>query len=870
MLRLTLAQMRRSVGRLAAGGVAIAIGSAFVAATLLASGVMTRTTDDSVTARYAHADLVAANGVTDAQLAAIRTVPGVEAADPTPLVGTELRNGAIRVWVSAVPTTSEARREAQDVTRGTRPTAAGQIALPTAIAARLHVTVGDSLVTSGPATTPAATPSPTSGADQVPATVDEQLTVVGLLADPYGAFARVGGAAVVSPPDAVRWGGVTSLTELHSAPVLIGLAPGSDTTAVRAAITAAVPHVTISTKDQAAQATMTQLTNQADFFTGMALAFAAVALVVAALVIANTFQVLLAQRTRTLALLRCVGADRRQLRRSVLVEAAILGASAAGIGLLTGIGLAQIALVVLARMHLAVPLPTTVPMTIWVVLVPFVLGTVVTLLAALVPARAATRVAPIEALRPADAPTIAGRSSRVRLVIATVLTGGGLVALLGGSSLSHGNGAMLGLGVAMLGGTVSFIGILLGAVFWIPRVVSLVGLALARTGPSARIAAANTARNPRRTAATSTALLIGVTLVALMSTGAASAKATLNNVLDDHYPVDLAFAAPPTTDGSAGVMPPGVTATVTSTQGIAAVASLRGTPARITGTGSAGAATVQVNLRGIAPADAGAVVRVPGLTEGLHDGTVVIGPDLASSLRVHAGDQVVVRGLSTSDDAAPPSPGGRPTGLTVVVAGAEMSTAYVTPPTAQRIAPTAPVTEVWARLGDVNDAGVVIPKIQDALTDRAVEMSGPALRRASYQQVIDTLLAVVVGLLAVAVVIALVGVANTLSRSVLERRRESATLRAIGLSRRQLRGMLAIEGMVIAGVGAVLGTGLGMLYGWVGASSLLGQMGTVTLAVPWRDLAMVLGVSLVAGLLASVVPGRSAARTSPVAALAVD
>ena len=132
------------------------------------------------------------------------------------------------------------------------------------------------------------------------------------------------------------------------------------------------------------------------------------------------------------------------------------------------------------------------------------------------------------------------------------------------------------------------------------------------------------------------------------------------------------------------------------------------------------------------------------------------------------------------------------------------------------------------------------------------------------------MLGIVIGLLAVAVVIALIGVANTLSLSVLERRRESATLRAIGLSRRQLRWMLAVEGMLIAGVGALLGAGLGLLYGWAGSVVVFGSFGDVLLTVPWRDLVLVLLVALVAGLLASVLPGRTAARTSPVAALAVD
>ena len=181
-----------------------------------------------------------------------------------------------------------------------------------------------------------------------------------------------------------------------------------------------------------------------------------------------------------------------------------------------------------------------------------------------------------------------------------------------------------------------------------------------------------------------------------------------------------------------------------------------------------------------------------------------------------------------------------------------------------------PPSQVWARLTDVNESSTVVPAISDVLDNTAVQINGAGVERATLQKVIDTSLAVVVGLLAVAVLIALIGVANTLSLSVIERGRESATLRAIGLSRRQLRGTLAIEGMLIAGVGAVLGAGLGVLYGWAGATTTLAGMGAVQLEVPWPDLAKVMLVALVAGLLASVLPGRAAARTSPVAALGVD
>src|SRR5690606_16291225 len=191
---------------------------------------------------------------------------------------------------------------------------------------------------------------------------------------------------------------------------------------------------------------------------------------------------------------------------------------------------------------------------------------------------------------------------------------------------------------------------------------------------------------------------------------------------------------------------------------------------------------------------------------------------------------------------------------------------------ARALDPGAVTSRLWVGLDESADPTQAVPAIQDAIVDVdiPVEVAGAAVERALMESVIDTILGVIVGLLAVAVVIALIGVANTLSLSVIERRRESATLRAIGLSRAQLRWMLAIEGMLIAGVGAVLGIALGVLYGWAGAATALSIMGDVSLAVPWRDVALVLVVRLAAGLVAPVGPGRTAARPWPVAALAVD
>ena len=233
----------------------------------------------------------------------------------------------------------------------------------------------------------------------------------------------------------------------------------------------------VLTRDEAAERQSPQFSDGGNVLLTIVLGFAAVALLVAALVIANTFQVLVAQRTRTLALLRCVGAGKGQLRRSVLLEAAILGAAASVAGLVLGLVLGQSALMVLGRLSLGVPLPSTIQVTPPVVLLPLLVGTVVTVLASLVPAREATRVSPIAALRPAEAPAVGARAGRVRLALSLLLTLGGVGVMLLAAGLSSSGRAdqAIMLGIGALAGGLSFVGVLVGAVFWVPRVVSLVG-----------------------------------------------------------------------------------------------------------------------------------------------------------------------------------------------------------------------------------------------------------------------------------------------------------------------------------------------------------------------------------------------------------
>ncbi|WP_245806848.1 ABC transporter permease [Krasilnikoviella flava] len=870
--------MRRSVGRLAAAGLAIVIGTAFVAITLLAGNVITRTTYDSIAAQFTGADLVV-RGVPadDTALDAVRDTDGVATADPQLMSYQQLEAGGRTIFQGVLAEPTDTSVLPLEVADGNLPEASGEIALPVDVAERLDTTTGDTVtlvrnVLEGDQ----------ESDEDAWTEVREQLTVSGTLTDPYGAYSMQGGAAVAPAADVTAWDDdlrAPGEEPVEPTTVLVTLDDGTDVETARTAITGALTSAAagsgtdtsglkVVTPSEHAETVATEMTGGDNvIFTTFVLVFAAVALLVAALVIANTFQVLVAQRTRTLALLRCVGADKGQLRRSVLFEAAVLGLVSSVVGLAAGVGLGQAALTIGRGMDLGVPLPATVDITPAVILIPLVVGTLVTLVAALSPARAATRVAPLEALRPADAPSGARGAGRVRLVLSTLVAVVGFALLGGGVAVSTvGGEPSLGLMVGVAGGVLSFLGVLVGAVFWLPRVVALAGRLVGMSGPTARLAAANTLRNPRRTAATSTALLIGVTLVGMMSTGAASARVTMDAELDSRYPVDVTVSTDLSSDpvsvaaGDAAVpaVPGTLAGTVRDVAGVATVVESPATAAQVAGDGVDDG--LAMTVRAVDPADAGSVLRSTEMVAPLAAGTAVVPEELSEVWNISDGQTLTLTGPDGSLE------------VTAAVTDLADSGLLVVPDDLASLDADAPVTSLWVGLDDPGDAASVVPTIQDAVadTEAPADVMGAAVERAGFQQVIDTALGIVVGLLAAAVVIALIGVANTLSLSVIERRRESATLRAIGLSKGQLRGMLAVEGLLIALVGAALGVLLGLVYGWAGAAAALGWAGTPVIVVPWRDVLLMLVVAAVAGLVASVAPARTAVKTSPVEALASE
>ena len=583
---------------------------------------------------------------------------------------------------------------------------------------------------------------------------------------------------------------------------------------------------------------------------GMLLAvFVVIALFTSAVVIANTFAVTLAQRTRSLALLRTLGATRAQVRAVVLRESLTVGLLGAVLGMLGGHLLVQAALAAAAGLGwlegvLAVPVGAVS------VLLPILAGLVITLLASLPPMRAATRVAPLQALRPTPPENRHGLGVRGVLGLAAIVAG--IAALAAGTALALNGPAGLGILVAMVGGVVSFTGVLLILVTLTRPLTALVAALVGRIGRlPARIAGANVARNPRRSAATIAALLIGTTLMTMMAVGARSAEATLTTELDSRRPIDLVLSAEAMPDDAA--------------ERIASVDGMDSAHPSARGDIDVGV-ELPMTLYSATPEALRETSHRPGMAQELADGIVLLGQERAAQFGVEDGQVLEITG-----------PDGAVHELQVQV-DANLKMSLVTPATLEQLLgqDTRPVVLAdFADPGTPQRAGTDVHELLSAVQEMTAGagFSEPSLvaggaERESYGQILTVLLGITLALLAVAVLVALVGVANTLSLGVVERTGENALLRALGTTRSQMRAMLGWEGVLLALVGAVLGLVLGSVYGVLGINALLGSSFPVTVSVPWVQLGLVLMLSVGAGALASVLPGRAAARTAPAAALA--
>lgn len=587
---------------------------------------------------------------------------------------------------------------------------------------------------------------------------------------------------------------------------------------------------TVETVDAFVQERQAELTREIDVIAVVLLVFAAIALFVSVLVIANTFSILFAQRSRDFALLRCVGTTRRQLVRSIRLEALALGAAASALALLVGTLLGH-ALVAVARGQLASGTlgAASVPLR-WYVGA-FAVGVAVTVVAAWLPTRQVARLTPLAALRPDDAGDVRTTAGRVRIGIGAVVLLGG-TALLALAVASHSVVPMLA------GGMVAFSGVLVLGPVLVPALVRAVGR-IGR-GTTARLATGNAVRNPRRTAATTASLLIGVTLTTAVLTGLASSRDAVDEDLATSYPLDLAVTS------AGGALPDSVLGDVRSTAGVDEAVAVDGAAAEIAGVGE---------LVLLAPESARGLLHS---TEVLPaPGTVVVPYDLLPD-----GDQPA-RVEVTVD--------GRTERLRLQGGDGWGEAALVTPATLAALIDTPRPQAVWVRAFPGADVEDLTGDLGAIAANADADLADTLAVRHWVELQLDVLTGAVVALLGIAVVIALVGIANTLGLSVLERARENALLRALGLTRRQLRRMLAAEAVLLSVVATVLGTAIGVTFAWVAVQTLVApSVDDAAVVLPAGQLAIVVLVAGVAGLLAGVLPSRRAAKVAPAAGLALD
>ncbi|WP_153399013.1 FtsX-like permease family protein, partial [Ornithinicoccus halotolerans] len=798
-----LAGVRAHGRRLAATALAIVLGVAFLTTTVAATERMERGVQEQVAAGVADRDLVVTDptGELAAEVVdALRREPALEVIDTT-LVVPGRRGGDEHALAVTPP-----RGPGVALLSGHWPDAeAGTVALSVTTARAAGLDVGDE-VTFVPDHGPAAQ-------EQGPRSGARTARVAGLM-DVGQAPHLLGQDVLVVPEPVLRgWAPASGYRE-----VLLDAAAGTDPATARAAVEQLAPGAIVRSGPEEARQRVAQSTGGSDVLGSVLLGFGAVALCTTALVIANTFAIVLAQRVRELALLRCVGATRRQLRRSVLVEAALLGSVASAAGVLTGLGAAWgLARLVTAQgWELAVDDGFLLSAAaLW----PWLAGLLITVLAAWWPTRRATAVPPVHALHPGELAAPRSRAGTWRLAAGVVLLlagAAGLALAVSASSVTAG----------IAGGVLSFLGVLVLAVWLVPWLIRALGR-LAGRGVPRQVALDGVTTAPGRAAAASAALLVGVTLVTMTTVGAATAERTALLEIDAANPVDVLVTGethweeePP----RAVAVPGHVATELAGLDEVRADLAVPGAPVSIEG----GGLQEEALALGVDPAEAAPLLRDPAALAGLSEGTVGAPADLLAA-----------RGLPTGTDVTVTGPDGATTTARVVPVGLDHG--WVAHPSVlAEAAPQAATAGVLLRLADGADTGEALTRVQQLTEGEQLLVTGGAGSRHALTEQLDLLVLVTTALLGVAVLIALVGIGNTLALSVLERGREHALLRALGLARGQLRGALALEGVLLAFGSALLGTLLGVLYAWAGVRSVLPPDVAMTLALPVGQLGLVL------------------------------
>lgn len=850
MLRTALLGVIAHRFRLFATALAVALGVAFTAGTLVLTDTVTRTFDNLFGDIYRDTDVVVRGPeqfegpqgtgaqrprVDAAVLEAVRDVDGVEVAEGqvlgyARLVGKDGEalgnpaNGAPTLGYSWTDTEELNPLELRD---GTAPRAEDDVVIDVASARKADLAVGDrtTVLVQGP---------------------PRQVRISGTAT--FGGADSPGGATIVAFRPDVAQAVIAEPGKYDEIAVVAasGVSQRQLAERVRAAVgddleTVTGAQVTKENQDFAREAM--------SFFTTFMLVFAVVALLVGMFMIFNTFSITVAQRTRENGLLRALGASRRQVLSAVLLEAVVVGAVASVIGLAGGIGVAAGLKALLSGLGFEVPAGGLVvgPRT---VVLSLVAGLAVTLVAAVSPARKAGKVAPVAAMQ-AHVVGSTGYGSRQRVLVGALVLTAGVVALFTGLFTDVGEP----LPVVGLGALLVFLGVsVLGRTISLP-LSRLIGAPLPRLrGVTGELARENAMRNPKRTAASASALMIGVGLVGFITIFVASSKASIDQVIDRAFTGDLVV------DSGAGVtggLEPALADRLDTLPEVESATGLKVGSAQIDG-------DVE-QVVAVDPATGFDIMDVQpmrGRPEDLVADAIAVHVDTARDKGLDIGDTVPVLFKDT----------GQQTLRVALVYGEDQ------PAGAWFLGEAAYEANFANRL----DWQVYVKKAEGvdlAQAKAAVERATAAyagvevLDEQEFGEAItapmDQMLALVYALLGLAILIALLGIGNTLALSIVERTRELGLLRSVGMTRSQLRSMVRWESVIIAVQGTLLGLLIGVFLGWALVRALESE-GIEVFALPYGSLAVVVLLGGLAGMVAAVLPSRRAARLDVLRAVVTE
>jgi len=655
----------------------------------------------------------------------------------------------------------------------------------------------------------------------------QQFTLAGVAK--FGTSDSPAGATAVMFTDAAAAEMLTEPGQVNA--IAITADDGVDESDLVAAVRAALPAsagVEVITGAQLIDQNQELLAKNFDGFGTMMLIFALVAVFVGAFIINNTFSITIAQRTREMAMLRAIGASGRQVKRSVLVEAGVIGIIGSGLGLVAGVAVASGLQAMMAQFGVEMP---EYPMQIEPakLVISAAVGILVTVLSAWLPARRAAKIAPIAAVRDVNVDR-AGGSVR-RAVVGALVTAGGVGLVIGGLAA----GALVVVGAGALA---TFGGVAVIAPVIAPMLARVLGLPLRLRGVSGELATRNAIRNPKRTARTAASLMIGVGLVGFITVFGASVKTSVAGSLAEDF-TGTHIIQTGASDNTAGLSPE-LAERLRSTAGVDAVAQARMSPAVVDGTSTDAlfafdAATIDQLFR---------VETVSGDLQHLGAAGLAVSADEATDQGWTIGTPVTVTFPSGSTTLH----------VAAIYRGATdwVGSEFVD------------LTSFDANGIDDLDFKVYVAGDEAAIDAVAADYAtADVLDRDGFLDSvnadIDTVLGIFNALLGLAVLIALLGIANTLALSIFERRREIGLMRAVGMTRRQVRSTVRWESIVIALLGTSLGLAIGTFFGWAIVRAMSDQ-GIDTLTVPMANLGVIAVVAGFAGAVAAAVPARRAAR----------